>query len=240
MPAGRSPHRSGRAPRPPHQPCARGSLRRHDGAMQHVRLGRTGLQVSRICLGTMTFGLQCRRTDVASRSSTTRPRGGITFLDTADVYPLGGDLTTVGRTEEIVGRWLQGKRDQYVVATKCFGPMGTEPVGHGQQPPPHHGRDRRVAAAPADRLHRPVPAALRRSRRAARRDARRARRPRARRQGALRRLLELPRVPARARARPQRGAAASRASTRCSPATTCCSASSNASCSRSASKRASA
>ncbi len=48
----------------------------------------------------------------------------MTFLDTADVYPLGGDLTTAGRTEEIVGRWLKGKRDDYIVATKCFAPMG--------------------------------------------------------------------------------------------------------------------
>jgi aryl-alcohol dehydrogenase (NADP+) len=50
--------------------------------------------------------------------------GGITFIDTADVYPLGGDRETVGRTEEIVGRWLKGKRDDFIVATKCFGPMG--------------------------------------------------------------------------------------------------------------------
>ena len=61
-------------------------------------------------------------------------------------------------------------------------------------------------AAPADRLHRPLPAALRRSQHADRRDPRRARRPRPRRQGPLHRLFELPRVPARACARPQRGA----------------------------------
>jgi 1-deoxyxylulose-5-phosphate synthase len=91
--------------------------------MQHVRLGRTGLQVSRICLGTMTFGLQVD--EDASRAILDRAAGaGVTFLDTADVYPLGGDLTTAGRTEEIVGRWLRTKRSDYVVATKCFGPMG--------------------------------------------------------------------------------------------------------------------
>jgi aryl-alcohol dehydrogenase (NADP+) len=91
--------------------------------MQHVRLGRTGLQVSRICLGTMTFGLQVDETTshaILDRAA----EGGVTFLDTADVYPLGGDLSTVGRTEEIVGSWLRGRRDQYVVATKCFAPMG--------------------------------------------------------------------------------------------------------------------
>src|SRR5262245_21594591 len=98
--------------------------------MQHVRLGRTGLTVSRICLGTMTFGYQFDEDD--SRAILDRAAdGGITFLDTADVYPLGGDLSTVGRTEEIVGRWLAGKRDDYVVATKCFGPMGTRPWDMG-------------------------------------------------------------------------------------------------------------
>jgi 1-deoxyxylulose-5-phosphate synthase len=91
--------------------------------MQHVRLGRTGLQVSRICLGTMTFGLQVD--EAVSRSILDHASDlGVTFLDTADAYPLGGDLTTAGRTEEIVGRWMTGKREQFVVATKCFAPMG--------------------------------------------------------------------------------------------------------------------
>jgi 1-deoxyxylulose-5-phosphate synthase len=106
------------------------SLRRHHGGMQHVRLGRTGLQVSRICLGTMTFGLQCdEETSVAIMDRAAE--GGVTFLDTADMYPLGGDHTTVGRTEEIVGRWLRGRREQYVVATKCFGRMGPRPWDGG-------------------------------------------------------------------------------------------------------------
>ena len=91
--------------------------------MQHTNLGRTGLVVSRICLGTMTFGLQCD--EPTSRAILDAAAdGGVTFLDTADVYPLGGDLTTVGRTEEIVGRWLAGRRDQFIVATKCVGRMG--------------------------------------------------------------------------------------------------------------------
>jgi aryl-alcohol dehydrogenase (NADP+) len=98
--------------------------------MQHVRLGRSGLQVSRICLGTMTFGLQVDE-DGSRAILDHAAEKGVTFLDTADVYPLGGDLSTVGRTEEIVGRWLEGKRDQFVVATKCFGPMGTRPWDMG-------------------------------------------------------------------------------------------------------------
>ena len=93
--------------------------------MEHTRLGKTGLQVSRLCLGTMTFGLQCDEpTSIAILDRAAE--GGITFLDTADVYPLGGDLTTAGRTEEIIGRWLQGKRNDFILATKCFGRMGPQ------------------------------------------------------------------------------------------------------------------
>jgi aryl-alcohol dehydrogenase (NADP+) len=98
--------------------------------MRHVRLGRSGLQVSELCLGTMTFGLQVD--EPAAHAILGRAAdGGVSFLDLADVYPLGGDLTTVGRTEEIVGRWLAGRRDEYVVATKCFGPMGPRPWDAG-------------------------------------------------------------------------------------------------------------
>jgi aryl-alcohol dehydrogenase-like predicted oxidoreductase len=98
--------------------------------VEHVRLGRTGLSVSRICLGTMTFGLQVDE-DGSGAILDRAAEGGITFLDTADVYPLGGDLSTVGRTEEILGRWLRGKRGQFVVATKCFGPTGPRPWDAG-------------------------------------------------------------------------------------------------------------
>ena len=90
--------------------------------MKHIRLGRTGLSVSRLCLGTMTFGYQCDE-DVSRSILDAAADGGITFIDTADVYPLGGDGSTVGRTEEIVGRWMHGRRDEFVVATKCVGPM---------------------------------------------------------------------------------------------------------------------
>ena len=92
--------------------------------MEHCRLGTSGLHVSRLCLGTMTFGLQVDEPQsqaIMDRAS----EGGITFFDVADGYPLGGDLTTVGRTEEIVGRWLEGKRHDFVIATKCFMPMGS-------------------------------------------------------------------------------------------------------------------
>ncbi len=73
----------------------------------------------------MTFGLQCD--EATSRAILDAAfDAGVTFIDTADVYPLGGDLDTVGRTEEILGRWLAdgGRRDQVVLATKCVGVMG--------------------------------------------------------------------------------------------------------------------
>jgi 1-deoxyxylulose-5-phosphate synthase len=98
--------------------------------MDHVRLGRTGLKVSRLCLGTMTFGLQCDEPTSAAILDRAA-EGGIDFIDTSDVYPLGGDLTTQGRTEDILGRWLAGKRDRFVVATKCFGRTGPAPFDGG-------------------------------------------------------------------------------------------------------------
>ena len=98
--------------------------------MQHVRFGRTGLKVSRLCLGTMTFGYQCdAETSVAILDAAAD--SGITFLDTADVYPLGGPPELVGRTEEIIGQWLAPRRDQFILATKCHYPTGPMPWDSG-------------------------------------------------------------------------------------------------------------
>lgn len=98
--------------------------------MDHVQLGRTGLLVSELCLGTMTFGVQCDE-ETSAAILDRAAEGGITFLDTADVYPLGGGLDTVGRTEEILGRWLRGKRDRFILATKCVGRTGPAPWQQG-------------------------------------------------------------------------------------------------------------
>jgi aryl-alcohol dehydrogenase-like predicted oxidoreductase len=98
--------------------------------MDHVRFGQTGLQVSKLCLGTMTFGLQCDES-TSEAILDHAAEGGIDFIDTSDVYPLGGDLTTQGHTEDILGRWLTGKRDRFVVATKCFGRTGPAPFDGG-------------------------------------------------------------------------------------------------------------
>jgi aryl-alcohol dehydrogenase-like predicted oxidoreductase len=78
----------------------------------------------------MTFGLQSDEATAFSIMDRAA-EGGIDFLDTADAYPLGGGLETQGRTEEIVGRWLQGKRDRFIVATKCFGQTGPAPFDGG-------------------------------------------------------------------------------------------------------------
>src|SRR6201999_1531275 len=112
---------------------ARMAARRGSGSvpgMEHVRLGRSGLQVSRLCLGTMTFGLQSdEATGFAVMDKAAE--GGIDFFDTSDAYPLGGDLSTRGRTEEIIGRWMAGKRDRFILATKCFAPLGPSPMDGG-------------------------------------------------------------------------------------------------------------
>ena len=98
--------------------------------MQQRRLGRTGLKVSEVCLGTMTFGVQCD--EPLSRAILDRAaEGGVTFLDTADCYPIPLEPQTVGRTEEILGRWLQGRRERFVLASKCFFPMGPGPNDRG-------------------------------------------------------------------------------------------------------------
>lgn len=98
--------------------------------MKHHSLGRTGLKVSEICLGTMTFGYQCD--EATSRAIMDQAAdGGVDFFDTADCYPVPLTLETCGRTEEIVGRWLAGKRTDFILATKCFFPMGTGPNDRG-------------------------------------------------------------------------------------------------------------
>jgi 1-deoxyxylulose-5-phosphate synthase len=98
--------------------------------MQSTTLGNTGLIVSRLVLGTMTFGLQTDE-ETSRAILDVAAEGGINFLDAADVYPLGGGLTTVGRTEEIVGRWLKGKRERFIVATKAVGKVGASPWDQG-------------------------------------------------------------------------------------------------------------
>jgi aryl-alcohol dehydrogenase-like predicted oxidoreductase len=91
--------------------------------MQYRQFGRTGLTVSRLCLGTMTFGLQTEEA-ASHRILDTAVDAGVNFIDTANVYPLGGGESLAGRTEEIIGSWLKGKRERFIVATKAVGKVG--------------------------------------------------------------------------------------------------------------------
>jgi aryl-alcohol dehydrogenase-like predicted oxidoreductase len=95
--------------------------------MDFTRLGRTGLKVSRICLGTMNFGPETDEND-AHRIMDRAIDAGIQFFDTANVYGWGENK---GRTETIVGRWLaQGqRRERVVLATKVYGSMYEGPNG---------------------------------------------------------------------------------------------------------------
>jgi len=100
--------------------------------MKVKQLGRTGLKVSEVCLGTMTFGAQADQA-AAFAIMDTADRLGVTFFDTADAYPPAGELPDKGRTEEIVGAWLKerGARERIVLATKCSGQMGPHPNDQG-------------------------------------------------------------------------------------------------------------
>jgi len=99
--------------------------------MEYVNLGRTGLKVSRICLGTMTYGTSKWRPWILDEEPS-RPfikralELGINFFDTADMYSLGV-------SEEVVGRALTdfARRDHVVIATKVFWPMSEDPNDHG-------------------------------------------------------------------------------------------------------------
>lgn len=99
--------------------------------MKFSSLGRTGLQVSNLCLGTMTFGNQADKKtsfEILDKAFA----DGVNFIDTADVYPIGrASYAIAGATESIIGEWLQDKRDKVVLATKCFGAMGPGPNDKG-------------------------------------------------------------------------------------------------------------
>ena len=100
--------------------------------MDYVRLGRSGLKVSRVCLGTMSFGDPNRRSwfltaEQADPIVRRAVEAGVNFFDTADMY-------SVGRTEEIVGDLLRDmfpSRDDYVLATKVYYPVGSGPNDRG-------------------------------------------------------------------------------------------------------------
>ncbi|HMD44696.1 MAG TPA: aldo/keto reductase, partial [Acidimicrobiales bacterium] len=94
--------------------------------MDYTHLGRTGLSVSKLCLGTMNFGPQTEEADshvIMDRALDV----GVNFFDSANVY---GRSQGVGTTESIVGRWFASggrRRERTVIATKLYGPMGDWP-----------------------------------------------------------------------------------------------------------------
>ena len=93
--------------------------------MEYRPLGRTGVQVSKLCLGTMMFGAWGNTDhDDSIRIIHRALDAGINFVDTADVY-------SAGESEEIVGKALKGRRDDVVLATKFFMPMGEDPNQRG-------------------------------------------------------------------------------------------------------------
>ncbi|MGR8009940.1 aldo/keto reductase [Streptomyces hypolithicus] len=103
--------------------------------MKYTQLGRTGLKVSRLVLGTMNFGPQTDEAD--SHSIMDAALGaGVNYFDTANAYGWGANK---GRTEEIIGSWFAqdgGRRDKTVLATKCFANMSP----HDAEPWPNHDR----------------------------------------------------------------------------------------------------
>ena len=121
--------------------------------MERNRLGRSGLLVSDVCMGTMTFGSQCDE-KTSHRILNVAYDAGIDFFDNAEIYPVPPSADTVGVSEEIFGRWMKDKpRDSIVLATKVTGP------GHGWFcPPVRHGKttlDRhQIIAACEDSLRR--------------------------------------------------------------------------------------
>lgn len=115
--------------------------------MQQRRLGSTGLTVSEICLGTMTFGSfadEATSFKILDRAYD----AGVDFLDIAEVYPVPPKAEYAGESERIVGKWLAGKpRDSVIVATKVAGPAGgwfVPPVRSGRTSLDAHHIERAV------------------------------------------------------------------------------------------------
>jgi aryl-alcohol dehydrogenase-like predicted oxidoreductase len=118
--------------------------------MRTRRLGRTGISVPELCLGTMTFGSMADEA-TSLRCLDMAWDAGITFIDTAEVYPVPPDPKWAGRSEEICAKWLKGRsRDAVTVATKVAGPGGgwfQVPVRSGQSALDRHHIERAVEAS---------------------------------------------------------------------------------------------
>ncbi len=103
-------------------------------AMPSIELGKSGLHVSKICLGTMTFGEQNTEDQAHDQLDYALERG-INFIDTAEMYPVMPRSETQGKTEQYIGSWLKksGKRSDIILATKIAGPSrGMGWIRHGE------------------------------------------------------------------------------------------------------------
>ena len=91
--------------------------------MKYRKLGNTDLNVSALCLGTMTWGKQNTQDEAFAQLDYALERG-INFIDTAEMYPVPPETETQGATDIMIGNWLaeRGCRDQVVLATKIAGP----------------------------------------------------------------------------------------------------------------------
>jgi len=102
--------------------------------MEYRYIGRTGLRVSPICLGTMSFGSWSDEQESFKIMDKSVDRG-INFFDTAEIYPVPPNSKDAGLTEEIIGKWLKGKqRDKIILATKIAGAASgwfVPPIRHG-------------------------------------------------------------------------------------------------------------
>lgn len=99
--------------------------------MQYTQLGRTGLKVSRLCLGTMNFGASADQ-DTSFAILDRAIDAGINFVDTSNIYSVWVDGHVGGESETIIGKWLKSKnRRDVIVATKVRGRMWDEPNGEG-------------------------------------------------------------------------------------------------------------
>ena len=100
--------------------------------MDYRKLGRTGLKVSELCLGTMQFGWTADEENSRQVMDAFVEAGG-NFIDTADIYTTWSDKSYGGKTEEIMGRWLKdrGQREDLIIATKVRGEMWKGPNGEG-------------------------------------------------------------------------------------------------------------
>ncbi len=134
--------------------------------MEYRELGRTGVKVSALCLGTMTFGEQNSEAEGHAQLDYAAEQG-INFLDASEIYPIPPKPETQGRTEAIIGTWLASRknRDKTIVATKVAGRtkmnwLRKDGVADGGRARADHRGGRGQPRPAQDRLYRPLPASL--------------------------------------------------------------------------------